>query len=107
MDDFYYFLSDEQIQFFQTCGYLHIPRFLNTPETQSLQQWAQEVHDLPRTADASWMPYEVCRSSSKRNLGPADESRKLIPGERESFVGQKTFPTATMALTVSSMASGS
>lgn len=59
MDNSYYALSEEQNKFFQDHGYLIIRGFLSSSETRGLQQWAQEVHDLPRTEDVPWMPYEV------------------------------------------------
>lgn len=59
MDNSYYGLSEEQIQFFQEHGYLIIRDFLTSPETRGLQQWAQEVYDLPRIEGVPWMPYEV------------------------------------------------
>ncbi|XHG05877.1 hypothetical protein AWENTII_009091 [Aspergillus wentii] len=59
MENSHHPLSENQIHFFQERGYLLIPGFLTAPETNHLQEWAQEVHDLPRTADAPWMPYEV------------------------------------------------
>lgn len=62
MDDYYVDLSDEQLQSFNENGYLVIPGFFNPDESTELQNWAQEVHDLPRTADVPWMPYEVSPS---------------------------------------------
>lgn len=52
-------LTESQLQFFTEKGYLYIPRFMSPEETIELQKWAQEVHDLPRTPDSKWMPYEV------------------------------------------------
>lgn len=59
MENSHYALTEEQVQFYDEKGYLLIRDFFNPTETVSLQQWTQEVHDLPRTADASYMPYEV------------------------------------------------
>lgn len=70
MENAYYALSEDQIQFFQKHGYLIIRAFLTSSETQGLQQWAQEVHDLPRTEDATWMPYEVGDISRDRKMQP-------------------------------------
>jgi hypothetical protein len=38
---------------------LVVEGFLNKAEVQLLQRWSQEVHDLPRTPEVPWMPYEV------------------------------------------------
>lgn len=59
MDNSYYTLTEDQLQFYEEKGYLLIQGFFNPPETKVLQQWTQEVHDLPRTPDATYMPYEV------------------------------------------------
>lgn len=59
MENSHYPLSPEQIASYQEDGFLLIRGFLDTQETKHLQEWAQEVHDLPRTPDASYMPYEV------------------------------------------------
>lgn len=59
MDNFHYALTTEQLQFYENEGYLIIRGFFSSPESQQLQQWAQEVHDLPRTGDVPYMPYEV------------------------------------------------
>lgn len=64
MNNSYHALSEEQIQFFQEHGYLIIRAFLSSSETCGLQKWAQEIHDLPRTEDVPWMPYEVFHISS-------------------------------------------
>lgn len=59
MDNYYYPLKEEQIQSYQEKGYLLVEGFLNKAEVQLLQQWSQEVYDLPRTPEVPWMPYEV------------------------------------------------
>jgi hypothetical protein len=59
MDDAEYTLTPSQVQSFWELGYLRITGFLSKSESSMLQKWAQEVHDLPRTEDAPWMPYEV------------------------------------------------
>lgn len=59
MENSHYPLSPEQIASYQEDGFLLVREFFNTQETRNLQEWAQEVHDLPRTPDASYMPYEV------------------------------------------------
>lgn len=71
MDNFHYALTSEQLQFYKNEGYLIIRGFFSSPESQELQQWAQEVHDLPRIGDVPYMPYEV-------NL------QKLVMGNKHS-----------------------
>ncbi|CAL5871536.1 uncharacterized protein PFLUO_LOCUS5789 [Penicillium psychrofluorescens] len=68
MDNFYFALTPEQLQSFQDRGYLLIRGFFNGEEAARLRQWAQEVHDLPRTADVPWMPYEEVNAENKRVL---------------------------------------
>lgn len=59
MENFHYALTDEQLQLYGGQGYLIIRGFFSSPERQSLEQWAQEVHDLPRGGEVPYMPYEV------------------------------------------------
>ena len=46
-------------RFFAKEGYLILEDVLNTVNSKKLQIWAQEVHDLPRTSEVLWIPYEV------------------------------------------------
>ena len=59
MENSHYDLTKDQIQAYNEKGYLLLRNFFDKPETDRLQQWTQEVHDFPRTADAPYMPYEV------------------------------------------------
>ncbi|BCS17215.1 phytanoyl-CoA dioxygenase family protein [Aspergillus puulaauensis] len=68
MENSHYPLSPEQIASYQEDGFLLLRDFLDTQETGHLQEWAQEVHDLPRTLDASYMPYEEVNAQGKRVL---------------------------------------
>ncbi|OJI85336.1 hypothetical protein ASPTUDRAFT_41549 [Aspergillus tubingensis CBS 134.48] len=68
MDNSYYALTGDQLHFYEEKGYLLIQGFFNPPETKVLQQWTQEVHDLPRTPDATYMPYEEVNAEGKRVL---------------------------------------
>ncbi|GIC87124.1 phytanoyl-CoA dioxygenase family protein [Aspergillus udagawae] len=68
MDNYYYSLKEEQILFYKEKGYLLIENFLNKAEVQLLQQWSQEVHDLPRTPEVPWMPYEEVNVYGQRVL---------------------------------------
>ena len=52
-------LSQENINSFADNGYLVLHNLLTPSETKNLKKWAQEVHDLPRTPEVPWMPYEV------------------------------------------------
>ncbi|KAH8690637.1 hypothetical protein BGW36DRAFT_420147 [Talaromyces proteolyticus] len=63
-----YPLTPSQVQFFQDRGYLLIRNFLPASESSLLQQWAQEIHDLPRTEDVPWMPYEEVNAQGKKVL---------------------------------------
>ena len=63
-----YAISPEQQKFFEQKGYLILRDVLSGPEVIDLQRWAQEVHDLPRTAETPWMPYEEINSSGQRVL---------------------------------------
>lgn len=68
MENYYYSLSAEQLQGYQENGYLLVRGFFGPEETKNLQQWAQEVHDLPRTEGVPWMPYEEVNAQGKRVL---------------------------------------
>ena len=46
-------------RFFAKEGYLILEDVLNAVDSGKLQTWAQEVHDLPRTPEVPWIPYEV------------------------------------------------
>lgn len=52
-------LTQDQIRFFVDNGFIVLKNIFTPSETQELQKWAQEVHDLPRTSEVPWMPYEV------------------------------------------------
>jgi hypothetical protein len=63
-----YTISPEQQKFFDQKGYLILRDILNDQEATNLGQWAQEIHDLPRTAETPWMPYEEINAAGKRVL---------------------------------------
>lgn len=63
-----YQISADQQDFFAKHGYLILRDVLTPGETQRLQTWAQEVHDLPRTTETPWMPYEEINAHGKRVL---------------------------------------
>jgi 2-aminoethylphosphonate dioxygenase len=63
-----YVVSISQKEFFAANGYLILRDVLNSDETKALQIWAQEVHDLPRTLETPWMPYEEINAAGERVL---------------------------------------
>ena len=63
-----YTISPAQQNFFNLNGYLILRDVLTKEEAISLGHWAQEVHDLPRTTDTPWMPYEEINAAGKRVL---------------------------------------
>lgn len=63
-----YTISTAQKTFFDSKGYLILRDVLNSEEAADLGHWAQEVHDLPRTAETPWMPYEEINAVGKRVL---------------------------------------
>lgn len=106
MDNFYFALTPEQLQSFQDRGYLLIRGFFNGEEAARLRQWAQEVHDLPRTADVPWMPYEVGRPPwTERSRSSHATNRKSTRRTSVCCVGRRTLPTPTPGLTASCGAS--
>jgi hypothetical protein len=93
MENSFYSLSADQLQSFQEGGYLLIRGFFSSDESKVLQQWAQEVQDLPRTADVPWMPYEevngkgervLCRTENFANSHAGFDS--FLRGERATSV---------------------
>ncbi|KAJ5387284.1 Phytanoyl-CoA dioxygenase [Penicillium cosmopolitanum] len=68
MDNYHYALTQKQLQSFQERGYLLVRSFFTAEEARILQQWAQEVHDLPRTPGVPWMPYEEVNGQGDRVL---------------------------------------
>ncbi|KAH9210498.1 hypothetical protein DL95DRAFT_307866 [Leptodontidium sp. 2 PMI_412] len=63
-----YDLSESQLAFFEERGYLIIKDCVSFAETRELQTWVQEVHDLPRTVDCPYIPYEEVNASGDRVL---------------------------------------
>lgn len=63
-----YTISTDQQSFFDEKGYLILRDVMSNGEAVALQRWAQEVHDLPRTSETPWMPYEEINASGKRVL---------------------------------------
>jgi len=61
-------LTEEQLQFFANKGYLILRDILSPSQTKDLQQWAQQIYDLPRTPEVPWMPYEEITSTGTRVL---------------------------------------
>lgn len=93
MENSYYSLSADQLQSFQERGYLLVRGFFSPDEVKVLQQWSQEIHDLPRTSDVPWMPYEevngkgervLCRTENFANFHEGFDS--FLRGERATSV---------------------
>lgn len=63
-----YPISAEQQAFFEKNGYLILRDVMTADKVVALQRHAQEVHDLPRTAETPWMPYEEINAAGERVL---------------------------------------
>ena len=74
-----YDISPEQQAFFEEKGYLILRDVLSELEVTDLQRWAQEVHDLPRTAETPWMPYEEVNASGQRVLCRTENYANITP----------------------------
>ncbi|GIJ87828.1 hypothetical protein Asppvi_006741 [Aspergillus pseudoviridinutans] len=91
MDNYYYSLKEEQIQFYKEKGYLLIEGFLNEAEVQLLQQWSQEVHDLPRTPEVPWMPYEEVNAYGQKVLCRTENFANSHAGFGSFLRGQRVL----------------
>ncbi|KAE8345285.1 hypothetical protein BDV24DRAFT_125707 [Aspergillus arachidicola] len=89
MENNHFPLTEDQIQSYNEKGYLVIQGFFNAPETKLLQQWTQEVHDLPRTPDASYMPYEEVNAQGKRVLCRTENYANSHAGFNSFLRGQR------------------
>lgn len=94
MDNYHYALTPEQLQSFQENGYLLVRGFFNPEESKVLQQWAQEVHDLPQTPGVPWMPYEEVNGQGQRVLCRTENFANSHSGFDSFLRGQR----ATSAL---------
>jgi len=63
-----YVISKSQRASFEEKGYLIIKDALPIPEIRALQTWVQEIHDLPRTPDCRYIPYEEVNKNGERVL---------------------------------------
>ncbi len=91
MDNFHYALTAEQLQSFQEHGYLLVRGFFTAEETRLLQQWAQEVHDLPQTPGVPWMPYEEVNGQGKRVLCRTENFANSHSGFDSFLRGQRAM----------------
>ncbi|GFF50865.1 probable alpha-ketoglutarate-dependent hypophosphite dioxygenase [Aspergillus udagawae] len=91
MDNYYYSLKEEQILFYKEKGYLLIENFLNKAEVQLLQQWSKEVHDLPRTPEVPWMPYEEVNVYGQRVLCRTENFANSHAGFGSFLRGQRVL----------------
>ncbi len=100
-------LSQDQIQLFADNGFIVLKNVLTPSETKKLQEWAQEVHDLPRTSEVPWMPYEVIRFSNGTFTGQKlfrrlkGTVRKSMLQANECSAAQRTSLITTPALITS------
>ena len=84
-----YKITSEQRSFFDQKGYLVLQDVMSSGDIVALQQWAQEVHDLPRTSEMPWMPYEEINSSGKRVLCRTENYANYHPQFNELLRGNK------------------
>ena len=82
-------LTSEQLGFFQEKGYLILRDVMSKEDTINLQRWAQEVHDLPRTAETPWMPYEEINASGQRVLCRTENYANYHEGFNKLLRGEK------------------
>lgn len=61
-------LSSSQISRYHEDGYLTISSLFSTSQVLQLKTWAQEIHDLPRTQDCSYIPYDEINATGKQVL---------------------------------------
>lgn len=91
INNFHYALTAEQLQSFQENGYLLIHGFFNPEESKLLQQWAQEVYDLPQTPGVPWMPYEEVNSQGEQVLCRTENFTNSHPGFDSFLRGQRAM----------------
>src|ERR1700710_1086916 len=84
-----YTISPEQQKSFEKKGYLVLKDILSPTETVALQNWAQEVHDLPRTSETPWMPYEEINASGQRVLCRTENYANYHPQFNDLLRGSK------------------
>jgi hypothetical protein len=84
-----YEVSPEQQLSFQDSGYLILRDVLSPAETRELQQWAQQVHDLPSTPDTPWMPYEEVNGFGRRVLCRTENYANYHSGFNSLLRGNK------------------
>jgi hypothetical protein len=84
-----YTITTDQLDFFDTKGYLILRDVMSSEETIALQHWAQEVHDLPRTSETPWMPYEEINASGKRVLCRTENYANYHPQFNSLLRGDK------------------
>jgi hypothetical protein len=84
-----YTISPDQQKFFDEKGYLILRDVLNEQEAIALGHWAQEVHDLPRTAETPWMPYDEINAAGKRVLCRTENYANYHPNFNSLLRGPK------------------
>jgi hypothetical protein len=63
-----YLVSRSQRASFEEKGYLIIKDALSVSEISALKTWVQQVHDLPRTQECRYIPYEEVNKFNERVL---------------------------------------
>ena len=84
-----YTITFQQQQFFDEKGYLILRDVLTKEAAHDLQTWAQEVHDLPRTDDTPWMPYEEINAAGQRVLCRTENYANYHPNFNNLLRGEK------------------
>ena len=84
-----YLITPSQQTLFEQKGYLILRDILSPAETLALKKWAQEVHDLPRTEETPWMPYEEINAAGKRVLCRTENYANHHRGFNELLRGSK------------------
>lgn len=64
----FYKITAEQLNHFDSDGYLILRDVLTPKEIKDVQTWAQEVHDWPISESVPWMPYEEVNARGQRVL---------------------------------------
>jgi hypothetical protein len=84
-----YTISPQQQRFYEEKGYLILRDVLSKAEVIDLQRWAQEVHDLPRTFETPWMPYEEINAAGERVLCRTENYANYHPNFNGLLRGSK------------------
>lgn len=81
-------LSQGQLTLFQEKGYLILRDIMSAKQVTDLQIWSQEVHDLPRSQEATYMPYEEVQKDGTRVLCRTENFAHVHSGFNSLLRGQ-------------------